>query len=111
VELGGWVVRRLIEEGILDARQCVFHNAGVTEIEELFKKLHTMLAGRKGYLVPELANVAHRVRGIAKRGRKPTQKLRPRAPRGGVRLQLAESNSTAGREGERGIIFRGVLGK
>ena len=32
------MVRRLIEWGILDARQCVFHNAGVIEIEELFKK-------------------------------------------------------------------------
>jgi len=48
VELDDWVVRRLIEEVILDARQCEFHNAGATEIEELFKKLHTMLAGRKG---------------------------------------------------------------
>lgn len=57
MELGGWVVRRLIEE--------------------LFKKLHTMLAGRKGYPAPELASVAHRTlgifRGIAKRGRKPTK--------------------------------------
>lgn len=64
VELGGWVVRRLIEEGILDARQCVFHNAGATEIEELFEKLHTMLAGRQGYSVPELASAAHRLLGI-----------------------------------------------
>ncbi len=48
MELDDWVVRRLIEEVILDARQCEFRNAGVTEIEELFKKLHTMLSGRKG---------------------------------------------------------------
>jgi hypothetical protein len=64
VELGGWVVRRLIEEGILDAQQCEFRNAGAAEIEELFKKLHTMLAGRKGYSVPKLASVVHRVLGI-----------------------------------------------
>ena len=50
MELGGWVVRRLIEEGILDAQQCEFRNAGSSEIEELFKKLHTMLAGKEGLL-------------------------------------------------------------
>jgi AraC-like DNA-binding protein len=64
VELNGWVVRCLIEEGILDARQCLFRNAGATEIEELFEKLHLMLAGRHDYAVPELASTAHRLLGI-----------------------------------------------
>lgn len=64
VELNGWVARGLIEEGILDARQCVFHDAGATEIEALFEKLHAMLAGRQGYSVPELASTAHRLLGI-----------------------------------------------
>jgi AraC-like DNA-binding protein len=64
VELDGWVVRRLIEDGILNARQCVFHEVGGSGIEEVFGKMHAMLSGRQTHTVPELANAAHHLLGL-----------------------------------------------
>ena len=64
VELDGWVVRRLIEEGVINDRQCVFQNVGDTGIAELLQKLHALLTGDREYTVPELANTAHRLLGL-----------------------------------------------
>lgn len=64
VELDGWVVRRLIQDGILNPRQCVFHEVGATGIEEVFGKLHAMLSGMQTHTVPELANAAHHLLGL-----------------------------------------------
>jgi hypothetical protein len=65
VELDGWVVRRLIEEGVINIRQCVFQGVESSGIAELFKKLHALLTGRRQYTVPELANTAHELLGVS----------------------------------------------
>jgi AraC-like DNA-binding protein len=64
VELDGWVVRRLIEEGVINSRQCVFQSVESSGVAELFKKLHALLTGRRQYTVPELANTAHELLGL-----------------------------------------------
>ena len=64
VELDGWVVRRLIEEGVINNRQCVFQGVESSGIAELFEKLHALLTGRRQYTVPELANTAHELLGL-----------------------------------------------
>lgn len=64
VELDGWVVRRLIEEGVVNNRQCVFQGVESSGIAELFEKLHALLTGRRQYTVPELANTAHELLGL-----------------------------------------------
>jgi len=64
VELDGWVVRRLIEEGVINSRQCVFQSVESSGVAELFEKLHSLLTGRRQYTVPELANTAHELLGV-----------------------------------------------
>jgi len=63
VELDGWVARRLIEEGVINSRQCLFQGVESSGIAELFEKLHALLTGRRQYTVPELANTAHELLG------------------------------------------------
>jgi len=64
VELDGWVVRRLIDGGVINNRQCVFQGVESSGIAELFEKLHALLTGRRQYTVPELANTAHELLGV-----------------------------------------------
>jgi len=64
VELDGWVVRRLIEGGTLNARHCVFEGLAANGIEEHFETLHPLISGRRQYSVPELAHIAHRMLGL-----------------------------------------------
>jgi len=64
VELDGWVVRRLIDEGVINIRQCVFLAVENSGIAELFEKLHALITGRRQYTVPELANTAHELLGV-----------------------------------------------
>lgn len=64
VEMDGWIVRRLIDDGVISTRQCVFHGMHDAGILELFEKLHSMLRGKHQYAVPELANTAHRLLGL-----------------------------------------------
>lgn len=64
VELDGWVVRSLIEEGVINNRQCLFQGIEGTGIAELFQKLHALLTARRQYTVPELANTAHQLLGL-----------------------------------------------
>jgi AraC-like DNA-binding protein len=64
VELDGWVVRRLIVEGVIDNRLCAFQGVESSGIEELYEKLHALLTGRRQYTVPELANTAHELLGL-----------------------------------------------
>lgn len=63
VELDGWVVRSLIEEGVINSRQCVFQGIEGTGIAGLFHKLNALLSNRRPYTVPELANAAHELLG------------------------------------------------
>jgi AraC-like DNA-binding protein len=64
VELDGWVVRRLIEDGVINNRQCVFQSVESSGIADLFEKLRDLLTGRRQYTVPELANTAHELLGL-----------------------------------------------
>ena len=60
MELDGWVLRRLIEEGVINSQQGVESSV----IAELFEKLHALLMSRRQYTVPELANTAHELLGL-----------------------------------------------
>lgn len=64
MEVDGWVVRRLIEDGVISIRQCVLQGVGEIGVVELFDKLHSLLRGRHQYTVPELANAAHKLLGL-----------------------------------------------
>jgi len=63
VELDGWVVRSLIEGGVLTARQCLFQKLATAGMEEHFEMLHPLVSGRRSYAVSELAHIAHRLLG------------------------------------------------
>ncbi|MFZ9964938.1 MAG: AraC family transcriptional regulator [Terrimicrobiaceae bacterium] len=77
VELDGFVVRRLIEERVLNDKTCIFQNVGNTGIAELLENLHAFVTGRHPYTVPELANTAHKLLGVCSElqgaGKSPTR--------------------------------------
>lgn len=64
VELDGWVLQRLIEEEVINSRQCVFQGVEGSGIAELFQKLHGLVSDSRQYTVPELANTAHQLLGL-----------------------------------------------